>query len=63
MRAKVVDLIFDTLELGVAFYDWVRNLRRIPADPSQSNPLSYKDVQHQQEQIRQATVRPPAPKR
>lgn len=62
MRQKVVDVIFDALELGASLYDWLRKLRRNPAP--EAHPLSYKDVQHQQEQIRQATMRqPPTPKR
>ncbi len=57
-RAWVVDRVFDVLELTASFYDWVSNLRKPgPAHDGDTDPipLTHRDVEHQQAQIRSAT--------
>ena len=61
MRGRVVDAVFDGLELAASFYDWVRGLRgvRKPKEVvEESAPLTHRSVEHQQSQIRSATQHP-----
>lgn len=64
LRSRAVDAVFGTLEGIAAVYDFVHGLRRVyRLSPSykrddNSGPLSHRDVERQQEQIRRAT-RPP----
>ncbi len=55
-RSRTVDAVFTVLEGIAALYDFVRGLRK--AEPI---PLTRRHVEHQQAQIRQATIRPPPP--
>ncbi len=55
-RAVLTDFVFDLLEGAASLYDFVRRFRK--AEPI---PLTRRHVEHQQAQIRQATIRPPPP--
>lgn len=54
MRQRVVDAIFDGLELFASVYDWVRGKRRVPKE-EEPIPLTHRSVENQQAQIRSAT--------
>ncbi len=56
LRAAVVDRVFDVIEGIASLYDFVRRFRK--AEPI---PLTRRHVEHQQAQIRRATIRPPPP--
>lgn len=56
LRPVLVDRVFDVIEGIASIYDFVRGLRK-PA----AIPLTKRHVDHQQAQIRQATIRPPPP--
>jgi len=53
MRQRVVDAIFDGLELFASVYDWVRGKRRVREE--EPIPLTWRNVENQQAQIRSAT--------
>lgn len=59
IRSRTVDAVFWTLEGVASLYDFVRRFRR--AAPIPLTRLSHRDVEHQQAQIRRATIRPPPP--
>lgn len=54
LRTRAVDLVFGALEGVVALYDFVRGLQKAKPPP-ETRPLTYRDVAHQQGQIRSAT--------
>ena len=48
LRPRIVDAVFGALELGAAFYDWVRNLRRPgPEHDGDTDPipLTHRDAE------------------
>ena len=53
LRTRAVDAVFGALEGMAALYDFVRGLQKA-ARPA-PKPLTYRDVVHQQTQIRSAT--------
>lgn len=59
LRSRVVDAVFGGLEGLAALYDLVRRLRRPSPDEL---PLSHRDVERQQAQIRSATLPIPPPR-
>lgn len=64
LRTRAVDLVFGALEGMASLYDFVRGLQKA-VQPPKARPLTYRDVVHQQTQIRSATrrdaIRPPGP--
>jgi hypothetical protein len=56
LRVRVVDAVFDGLELLASGYDLVRGLQRTLVKEEEPFPLTHRDVEHQQAQIRSATA-------
>jgi hypothetical protein len=53
---KAIDVTFAALQTADKVYTKAKELTRgLPPKPGPSVPLTYKDVAHQQEQIRKAT--------
>ena len=53
-RTRAVDVVFDLVEGAASLYDFVRGLQKSAAPPA-PKPLTYRDIVHQQGQIRAAT--------
>lgn len=56
LRSRVVDGVFDGLELVGSLYDWVRKLqrKRVALDDTQPIPLTHKDAERQAAAARNA---------
>lgn len=56
---KAADIALGVVEQASGVYERARKLWKGQPPPAPSNPLSYRDVQHQQDQIRSATTKKP----
>lgn len=62
---RLVDLGLGVVEAAVKTYDRAKRIGRalLPHRREDAFPLSHRDVEHQQEQIRRATTIRPPPRR